>query len=172
MKLNSSRFGEIEIKEDLIIFFPEGIPGFQEFKRYAILKKEDNDMFAFLHSVENPNLMFIITNPYFITFDYEFKISDEDCNLLEIEKNNIHDLGVFSITKIDKNKNVFINLKAPVCINFKKKIGKQIILYNYNYSHQFKLEPEKILENYKKNLNLSKEQLERLHMNLELAVII
>ena len=42
---------------------------------------------------------------------------------------------------------MFINLKAPICISFNKKVGKQIILYTSDYSHQYKLEPNKIIEN-------------------------
>ncbi len=172
MKIFSTRFGEIEIKDNSTIFFPEGIPGFQDFKNYVLLRKEDNDMFCFLHSTDTPDLMFILTIPYLVLFDYEFNIPTEDCNLLEIEEKNLEDVGVFVITKIDKNKNIFINLKAPVCINFEKKIGKQIILYNSDYSHQFKLEPEKIVENFKKNFDNSKVNLSKLCMNMEIATSI
>ncbi len=139
MKIISSRFGEIEINEDLIIEFPEGILGFQAFKKFIILTKDENQLFWFLHSVENSDLMFIITNPYFILSDYTFDMSEEDCKTLLLDGNNSKELSIFTITKVDNKKNFFINLKAPLCINFNKKIGKQIILYNYNYSHQYKI---------------------------------
>ncbi len=149
----SSRLGEIECNEDLVIDFPEGIPGFDNYKKYVIIKKGNNNIFFILHSIEDSNLAFIITNPYNFKLDYSFKIPNEDCSLLKIDNGDIKDsLGVFVITKIDNEKNVFINLKAPVCINFEHKIGKQIILYNKDYSHSFKIDKNDFQQEPSKNL--------------------
>ena len=148
MKIFTRRFGELYIEKNFIITFFEGIPGFQNFRKYFILRKDNNKVFCFLHSVENEDLMFILTNPYFFVLDYSFKISNDDCKILGIDKKNIADqLGIFVIAKIDRDKNVYINLKAPICINFNKRVGKQIILYSSDYSHQHKLEPNKINKN-------------------------
>ena len=142
MRFYSSRLGEMDLDESLIIEFPEGIPGFRDFKKFVIIKKSNNQIFFLLHSVEDKDLAFIITNPYYFKPDYSFNICDEDCKLLNIKEDGpvTDELGIFVITKITKNKDVFINLKAPICINFNSKIGKQIILYNYDYPHSLKLD--------------------------------
>ena len=150
MEINTSRFGNLKVNDDSIITFPEGIPGFADFKRYVLLKKDNNKIFCFLHSVENKDLMFILTNPYFFKLDYSFKVSDDDCVLLNLKDNkDIEKLGIFVVVKIDTDKNVFLNLKAPICINFEEKLGKQVILYNSDYSHQYKLEVQKDTGNEK-----------------------
>ena len=150
----SSRLGKLELDENLIIDFPEGIPGFNGYTKYVIIKKGNNQVFFILHSVEDKDLAFIITNPYYFKLDYTFRIPDEDCNILKIENDNIKDeLGVFVITKIDKAKNIFINLKAPICINFSKGLGKQIILYNNDYPHSFKLDKNIKPENITKTID-------------------
>ena len=141
MEISTSRFGKLQIDNDSIIRFPGGIPGFMEFKKYVLLRKENNNLFCFLHSVENKDLMFILTNPYFFILDYTFKLPDDDCVLLNLKNDNdIKKLGIFVVVKIDTDKNIFLNLKAPICVNFEQKLGKQVILYNSDYSHQYKLE--------------------------------
>ncbi len=144
MEINTSRFGNLKVNNDSIITFPEGIPGFIDFRKYVLLKKDNNKIFFFLHSVESKDLMFILTNPYFFILDYTFKLPDDDCVVLNLKDNKaIEKLGIFVIVKIDNDKNVFLNLKAPICINFEQNLGKQVILYNSDYSHQYKLEVQK-----------------------------
>ncbi len=140
MKFISSRLGEIEYDPNKVIYFPLGIPGFDKFKRYILLSKENFPYFLFLHSVENKDLMFILTDPFIFVKDYSFKLSDDDIYFLEIK--NKFDIGknilIFSIVTIrEKIKNFSLNLKAPILINIEKKIGKQVILYNDNYPIRF-----------------------------------
>ena len=143
MKFFSSRFGEFEFKQENIIYFPFGIPGFDNFKRYILLTKKNIPFFYFLHSIEDENLMFILTNPFFFLKDYSFKLSDEDLYFLEINdiKNIEKEIFVFSIVTIkDKTKKFSLNLKAPVIINLLKKIGKQVILYEDDYPVRYELD--------------------------------
>jgi flagellar assembly factor FliW len=138
MKFVSSRLGEITFDEDKVITFPEGIPGFNDFKKYIILQKEDNNIFFIMHSIENKDLAFIITSPFLFKLDYMFQLSADDYKFLNITK--IDEIAIFAITKIDKEKNIFINLKAPLCINFQSKRGKQVILYDKDYPAAYKIE--------------------------------
>ncbi len=66
MKLNTKNFGKIEIKEEDIIYFPDGILGFEEEKQFVIINNEDEqNPFHWLQSVQNPELAFVIINPFF-----------------------------------------------------------------------------------------------------------
>ena len=148
MKFHSSRFGEFEFKQENVIYFPFGIPGFDNMKRYILLTKENIPFFYFLHSIEDENLTFILTNPYFFLKDYSFKLSNEDIYFLEID--DIDKLGkeifVFSIVTIkEKTKKFSLNLKAPVIINLEKKIGKQVKC-PMKYINKSKMKKGKILE--------------------------
>ncbi len=143
MKFYSKKLGEFEFHQENIIYFPLGIPGFDYFKRYILLSKKNIPYFYFLHSIENDNLMFILTNPFLFIKEYSFKLSDEDLYFLEI-KESIEfgkNVFVFSIVTIDeKVKKFSLNLKAPVIINLDKKIGKQVILYDHNYPIKYEID--------------------------------
>ena len=52
MQLETAHFGVIEFNEDDIIIFPEGIPGFEETKKYILMGNETNEaVFFWLQSV-------------------------------------------------------------------------------------------------------------------------
>ena len=57
MKINTKIFGEIEISEDKIVTFRNGIIGFPELRRFALLHDEErgtNAGIRFLQSLEEP----------------------------------------------------------------------------------------------------------------------
>ena len=72
MLLNTKNFGEVEIKDEDIIFFEYGVPGFENMTQFVILGKTDSedDPFFWLQSVQNPNLAFVIMNPRDLVLDY------------------------------------------------------------------------------------------------------
>ncbi len=57
MKIITKQFGEIEFSDDLVITFKEGLIGFEEFKKFLLIKPEDN-IFYWLNSIEKPEIAF------------------------------------------------------------------------------------------------------------------
>lgn len=137
MKIDTRNFGEIEIEEEKIISFPEGIPGFQDEKRFVIINNPDEENpFHWIQSVDNPNLAFVIINPFFIKPDYDIKLSSSTVEKLRIEDEK--DVLVYTIVVVPEDiKKMTVNLAGPIVINGKERIGKQIILDNpkYNTKH-------------------------------------
>lgn len=90
--VRSRVFGELEVSEENIIFFEEGIPAFENLKKFVIVK-EDQSPFYWLQSVEDKDIAFVIINPFEIKPDYEFDLPDEIVNKLEIT--SAEDVAVF-----------------------------------------------------------------------------
>ncbi|AHM55621.1 flagellar assembly factor FliW [Peptoclostridium acidaminophilum DSM 3953] len=125
MKLNTTNFGEINIDESALINFEEGIPGFENVRRFALLQ-DDEMIVDWLQGIDE-DIAFPVINPFAVKEDYEFKIPDADIKKLNIE--NQEDLLIYSIVVIpDDIKQIRTNLQAPIIINAKIKLGKQIIL--------------------------------------------
>ncbi|MEA4962845.1 flagellar assembly protein FliW [Lutispora sp.] len=132
MKVKTRFFGEVNIDEDQIISFVEGIPGFPEQKKYIILNDDDTD-FTFLQSTEEEGLCFITLPPAMIVGDYSFDISDETVEKLELK--SPEDVLTLAILNIPEDfKKMTANLRAPIVINTKNKIGVQELLNDDNYS--------------------------------------
>lgn len=134
MKVKTRDFGEIEVPEENIIFFQEGIPGFEEEKEFIIILNEDVDNpFHHLQSVKNPNLSFIIINPFEVFNDYDIVIPQIAVDKLKIEK--AEDVLVYTIVVVPEDiRKMTTNLLGPIVINHKGKLGKQVILEDSNYS--------------------------------------
>jgi len=134
MLLNTKHFGEIEIDESKIINFREGIPGFEDAKRFIVLYDGDETSpFRWLQSVDNAQLAFATVNPFMILNDYDIEIPEETVSSLNIE--SIEDVMVLSIVVVPDDPNeMTMNLKAPVIINVKNNIGMQVVLDTDIYS--------------------------------------
>lgn len=144
MKLYTKHFGEIEINENTIIEFPEGIPGFEDFKRYVVLKNPDPDNpFHWLQCVDREDLVFVVINPFMVKEDYDFMIPDGVVEKLDIEKEE--DVAVLTFVVIPEDiKKMTVNLKGPLVINVKNKLGKQLILDDPNYPSKYYIAQEAV----------------------------
>ncbi|KXG76337.1 flagellar assembly protein FliW [Thermotalea metallivorans] len=137
MKLQTKHFGEIEIDEHTVIDFPEGIPGFENFKRYVILKNPDPDNpFHWLQCVDDTDLAFAIVNPFILKEDYDFAIPDSVIEKLNIE--SIEDIIILTIVVIPEDiRKMTANLRAPLIINIHSRLGKQLILEDATYPSKY-----------------------------------
>lgn len=130
MRIKTKFFGEIEINEEKIISFPDGIPGFEEYKKFIILDPEDC-RYKCLQSVDESYVCLLLINPFDYFKDYEIDIGDEDVAALGIQ--SVEDVQVYTVVAFHDEK-VTTNLIAPIVINVKEFKGKQIVFSGTEYS--------------------------------------
>ncbi|MEC0227890.1 flagellar assembly protein FliW [Paenibacillus alba] len=103
------------------------ILGFEELNNFNIQVVEENDTFAYLQSLEDENISFLVTSPFSFKEDYAFELEDGIKTMLQIEKEE--DVAVVTIVTISEIfTNSTVNLLAPVVINTKTMTGRQIVL--------------------------------------------
>lgn len=91
-----------------------------------------------MQSVNTSTLAFVMVNPFSYYPNYDFNLDDSVVESLKIE--TPEDVLVYSILTVqDPFENTTVNLQAPVIINSKKNMGKQIILNNGEYLTRHKL---------------------------------
>ncbi len=138
MEIMTRDFGKVNIEEDKIIKFPEGVPGFKEEDEFVLLPLDEDSLFVIMQSIKTPELAFITLEPRNLIKDYEFIISEKTENLLKID--SIKDIILLNIVTIkEKLENMTINLAAPLVININKNLGKQVILDDNKYPVKYKL---------------------------------
>jgi len=132
MDLVTKYHGVRSYSEKDIIVFKKGLPGFKELKKFIVFPLESNEVFSILHSIEDIKVGLILVSPYTIVQDYEFKIPD--ANVLELKIVNPEEVLVFTTVTLSSDiKKMTTNLKAPIIINIKEKLGEQLILDNDKY---------------------------------------
>jgi flagellar assembly factor FliW len=110
--VESSRFGTLEIEEGAIIEFPTGLIGLGG-RRWAVVTKDPNGPFAWLHSLEDPALALPVTNPWGFFADYEVELSDADSERVEADN-----VTVWVTVRAGSELSDFsANLRAPILIS-------------------------------------------------------
>jgi flagellar assembly factor FliW len=131
VKIETTRFGTIEIDPGQIVEFPEGLLGFEEYQRYVILEQPDR-VFSFLQSVEAPWLSFVVMIPELLRSDYHVELEPQFVKELGFE--NPEEGKVLVIVTVPEDiTEMTANLQAPIAINLKTKLGKQIVLMEGSY---------------------------------------
>lgn len=144
MLVKSTRFGEIEVAEEMILQFPYGIPGFLEEKTFALLPYELDSPFAFLQSVNEPDLTFMIVEPFTFFPDYDFELDDAVAKDLGIGEDNPPQ--IFNIVRVpEKLEEMTINLLAPIIVNWHSRTAKQHVLEKTSYPVRQRVFPDGIL---------------------------
>jgi flagellar assembly factor FliW len=136
MHLSTMRFGEIEIEESKIISFPKGLPGLEDTKRFALIHHDKTYPIDWLQSVDDPRISLPVVEPFLVMPDYEFNISDSDAGELSASRRS--DLHVLNVVVIpEKLEDMTVNLAAPILINVRMNLAKQIIFDRKNYQIQY-----------------------------------
>ncbi|QWC22393.1 flagellar assembly protein FliW [Bacillus haikouensis] len=143
MNINTKYHGEVEVKEDSVLNFEQGVPGFSEEKKFVILPLQDNELFHILQSVTTPQLGFVVTDPFLFTKEYEFELDQGTVELLGFS--NEKDIKVLTILTMRETLNESTaNLQAPIIINLATNKAKQVILNDTSYQtkHPIFAQPE------------------------------
>ncbi|MGY4758161.1 flagellar assembly protein FliW [Paenibacillus caseinilyticus] len=136
MRINTLALGEIEYTEEEVLTFPNGIPGFEEYTRFLIIGR--GEAFSYLQSLEEEGISFVILNPFDIYRAYEFELSQEDQDELEIRSEE--GIEIWSIVTLGKQPEQYtVNLMGPLVVNTVSRLGKQVVLHHSPYGTKHSL---------------------------------
>jgi flagellar assembly factor FliW len=127
MLINTRDFGEVEVFDESVISFPDGVFSFEDNKEFCILSPLGEEQYPmWLQSTVNGRLCFIVYNPFDIVVNYEL---DEEQLLKELDVGEDTNVLILCIAVIpEDHRKTTINLKSPVVINLDTKTGKQVVL--------------------------------------------
>lgn len=132
MEFQTKYHGLIDMPKEDVLHFKSGIPGFPEEEQFIIIPLEE-ETFYILQSVKTQSLAFVMVNPFTYFPDYDFTLEDQIVDALKID--SPEDVIVYSILTVqDPFEKTTANLQAPIIINSKNKMGKQIVLNHEGYT--------------------------------------
>ena len=140
MKIGTKYFGNIEIGEEKIIHFENGVLGFEDYKDYTILydNEKEKSFFSWLQSTEESSLAFPIVNPFKVDQSYNPQINEG--MLKSIGECPDEDLVVFFMATIPEDvKETSVNMRAPLIINSISRKGIQLITESPEHEIKHKL---------------------------------
>jgi flagellar assembly factor FliW len=130
---NFPRFGECSYLDSEVLEFPWGLPGFAHLRRFIVLQVGGQDGFVWLQSLDDVQMALPMTDPWSLFEDYEPVLPHYARIALSIE--HPEDFVLLCVVVVAKNaEEMSVNLLAPIVINLKSRVGRQIMLENTAYS--------------------------------------
>lgn len=139
MKIQTSRFGEVEIDESACFNMASPILGYESEKTYVLIEHNEKSKFQWLQSVKTPELAFAVTSADAFCIDYSFELPDSTQESLDI--NDAEEVLAFNIVVIphENPRASTINLLAPLIFNIRNHKGAQIILTGTDFKVDYPL---------------------------------
>ncbi len=112
--IDSTRFGPLDIPDDAVIEFPNGLIGLGG-SRYTLIAREESAPFLWLHSLDDPSLAIPVTNPWFFFSSYEVEVSDSEAERIGVTDPSQAEVLV-TVRAGESVEDFRANLRAPILI--------------------------------------------------------
>jgi len=133
-------FGPVEYDEDSVMVFPDGIPAFEQEKRFLALRQPISEPLVFLQSVANPDVCFATLPAPAACPGFRLNMTPEDLRVLGLERGRQPAIGrdvlCLTILSLTENAPPTVNLLAPIVVNLRTLRARQAIQTDSPYSHR------------------------------------
>jgi flagellar assembly factor FliW len=133
-------FGPVDYEEASVMVFPDGIPAFEQEKRFLAMRQPISEPLVFLQSVANPNVCFATLPTAAACPGYQLRMAPEDLAALGLESGRQPAIGrdvlCLAILSLTENAAPTVNLLAPIVVNLNTLRGRQAIQTDSPYSHR------------------------------------
>ncbi len=139
MLVNTKVFGEVEIADDKIITFDNGIIGFPDLKKFALVhdvEKGSDAGIRYLQSIDEPAFAMPVMDPLIVKPDYNPQVNAELLSGLgDLTEENV---VVFVTVTVPRDlTKMTVNLQGPIVINHETCKAAQVIVDSPDYSVKF-----------------------------------
>jgi flagellar assembly factor FliW len=138
VKIDSTRFGTIDVPDDTVLTLPSGMIGFGDLHRYTILKQREDSVFLWLQSADDGALAFPVVLPWVFYWDYEVDLSDADMAAIGVERAD--QISIYCVVNVGADvRAATINLFSPIVVNNGDRRARQVINTIDGYSTRDRL---------------------------------
>lgn len=137
MEVNTRIFGTIDIGEDKLIHFVNGIVGFPELTKFALIHDNEKEGgIQWLQSMQEPQFAIPVINPLDVIADYNPQVEDELLKPIGgLDPENM--LVLVTVTVPSDLTKMTVNLRGPIVINAENKKACQVITEGEEYQVKF-----------------------------------
>ncbi|MPY94816.1 MAG: flagellar assembly protein FliW [Acidimicrobiia bacterium] len=127
MLVASTRLGDLDIDENTVLEFADGLLGFGSARRFALVDTHDTGTYYWLQSLDDSGLAFLTVRPWAFFPDYEPELPEADRVALGLE--DAADALVLCLLTVDRaTSSITANLLGPLVVNAAAKVGRQVVL--------------------------------------------
>jgi len=127
------RFGPCTYRDDEVLTFPWGIPGFGTLRRFIALNLDSQDRFVWLQSLDDPSVAIPVADPWTIFADYAPHLPPYAVSSLDLR--TPEDFVTLCVVVVSPGAlEMTMNLLAPVVVNLRTRTARQVTLETGGYS--------------------------------------
>jgi flagellar assembly factor FliW len=135
-RVQSDQLGEIEVADEAVIHFPEGIPGFEECHDFVLIEDEELAPFRWLQSLDDRAIAFVVVDPVLIFPGYQVQLGPADTAAIRLSDARRPLVQVILTINEDPAKTT-VNLQGPLLINSEENLGCQVLLTRSPYETRY-----------------------------------
>jgi flagellar assembly factor FliW len=143
MLIQTSRFGPITVDDSKIMTFKDGLLGFPDYQRFALIQTSPDPVFFWMQAVDDPTLAFVVCDPLTFVPDYQVPIRQDDVKALELR--DLRDCQVLVIVN-KVNGELTGNLLGPIVVGAYSLCAKQLVLSDKRHGTRHPLMPAEAVE--------------------------
>ena len=147
MQIETTRFGALDVEEWKVITFPDGLPGFEGHRLFTVVPHHTVDgakgsPFVWLQSLEDGELAFLAMEPHQTFPDYAPRVPRAEMEALALTEEGArpHLYALLTVPPGDPS-SITANLMAPVVVNPRARLAKQVVLNTDHYGLRHRLLP-------------------------------
>jgi flagellar assembly factor FliW len=134
MLIRSDRFGDLDVADDKLLTFADGLLGFPEAQRFALVDTQDSGVYFWLQSVDDPSLAFLSVDPWAFFPEYSVDLPDAEERSLGIgAEEDVLVLCLLTVRRDASATAITANLLGPLVINTTSGLGRQVVLAESGY---------------------------------------
>lgn len=126
-----TRFGRFPVDERSVLHFSEGLPGFEQNRRFVLLSSDELAPLHLLHAVDGPDASFLAVDPRVVLPSYRTVLAIGD--RLKLGADDEAPLLWLALVTVDPERGPSVNLRAPIVINPSRMAGCQVMPHNSLY---------------------------------------
>ena len=133
-------FGVRRVNEVDIIFFVEAVLGFEAYRRYILIEADRTWPFNWLQSATEPGLAFPVVDAALFETEYTDVLNHKSAAslLAGLAVEDPSELRMLTLAVITPElENMRVNLRAPIALNPRRALAKQLVLADASYPMQF-----------------------------------
>ena len=124
MRIETERFGSLEVDERELFFFPQGLIGLETLRQWAFLPDPENESVAWLQSASRGDQALALVSPRLFVPNYKIHVSSRSLQAIGLRS----DHRTYVLTTIAGSLGrVTTNLRAPIILNLDRRLGCQVV---------------------------------------------
>ena len=124
MKINTTRFGRVQIEHGDVLVFPQGLLGLEDCQHWVLLGDTENELLGWLQSTTRPEIAFAVVSPRRFVANYQVRIARAELATLALA----HPRQAKVLVIVGRNdRSITLNLKAPLLVSLEQRLGRQVL---------------------------------------------